>query len=137
MASNPNTCRAMVKGSAFAFIFVSVLAFASPAQAGTVTLSCEGEVGADGTSSTRNWTVDIDYTAQTMKWEVPGLLNSFEYPAVITEREITFSYRSSNAAVEGRMDRLAGTMNATRQMFVSRERLYFQGRCRPAATPKW
>ena len=83
-----------------------------------------------------NWTVDIDYTAQTMKWAVPGMLNSFAHPATITDREITFSYRSSNASVEGRMDRLAGTMTATRQLFEPREHRFFQGRCRPA-TPKW
>lgn len=132
MASNPNTRRAIVIGSAFAFI--SALAFASPAQAETVTLSCEGEIRSEGASAPRTWTVDIDYTAKAVKWDETGAL---ELPAVITEREITFFYRDDKVFIQGTMDRLAGTMSAARITSASNQHLMFNGRCRPAAKPKW
>ena len=134
MTSNPNTLRAMVKGSAFAFIFISALAFASPAQAEKVTLSCEGDRFVNGASVPISWTVDIDYTAKTVKFDLGGAL---ELSAAITEREIAFFRRDDTDFIQGTMDRLAGTMSATRIKLGKNLHLGFQGRCRPAAKPKW
>ena len=81
-----------------------------------------------------SWTVDIDYTAKTVKFDLGGTL---ELSATITEREIAFFRRDDTDFIQGKMDRLAGTMSATRHILGKYTRLGFQGRCRPAATPKW
>ena len=81
VASNPNILHTMVKSSAFTSIVTNwrksvaraalaigvALGFASPAQAETVTLSCDGEMFVDGASAPRSWTVDIDLAFRP-KW---------------------------------------------------------------------
>jgi len=134
MPSNPNTRRGIVNRRASAFIFIAALASASSAQTGTITFSCEGEVGADGSTAPRNWTIDIDYDASRVRF------SGYSFgPAVITDREITFRYRDANGhAIEGRVDRFAGTISVgvkrsdTTYVFGIGEQ--YRGRCRPATT---
>jgi hypothetical protein len=132
MPSNPNT-RRTVKGGAFAFIFISAMGFASSARAETVTLSCEGEIGPSQPVQL-SWTIEIDYATRTVKWAVPYRWTGWVLPAIITDREITFSYLDSDMEAGGRLDRLAGTMNAYLNYVRTGERHSFQGRCRPATT---
>jgi len=125
----------MVKGSASVCFLITALGFASSARAETITLSCEGETSREwGSPLQRTWTIEIDYAARTVKWTVPGMWTEWVSAAIITDREITFSYLTSDMEGGGRLDRLAGTMNYLLNYVRSRERLSFQGRCRPATT---
>lgn len=106
------------------------LGFASPAQAETVTYSCEGEAGTPARQG--NWTVDIDFGASTVKFATNPVA-----PAVITDREITFNYRDASGRFWGRIDRLAGTISVTR-LYQANDRpteiVSVEARCRRATT---
>jgi hypothetical protein len=136
MPSNPNT-RRTVKGGAFAIIFIAGLGFAAPAQADTVVFSCEEVVVGASSRVPQNWTVDIDFSASTVKFA--DLLLA---PAVITDREITFSYQVDDPnrvdanRVRGRIDRLAGTITVyISYVYPPRDETYaIEARCRRATT---
>jgi hypothetical protein len=130
----------MVKGGAFAFIFISALGVASAAQAETVTFSCEGEEAQnfDGREPSQgNWTIDVDYSASRLK------IADYPFvPVVITDREISvqmeLSWGGGTLHVFSRIDRLAGTMMARigwREAGIGPSR-YYRGRCRPATTTR-
>lgn len=102
------------------------LGFASPAQAETITYTCEGEFGTPARQG--NWTVDIDFGASTVKFASHPVA-----PAVITDREITFNYQAASGRIQGRIDRLAGIITAwwysdrVDQGFIA-----YEARCRRA-----
>ena len=108
------------------------LGFASPAQAETITYTCEGQRGIEGMTVQGNWTVDIDFGARTVKFDSYPLA-----PAVITDREITFNYRDTSGRFWGRIDRLAGTVDVTR-VYEANDRpaqiVSIEARCRRATT---
>ena len=115
-----------------ALAIVITLGFASPAQAETITYTCEGEQSGGGPTVQVTWTVDIDFSASRLKID-----NTRFFAAVITEREITFDSQDTfnTRQLEGRIDRLAGTMsyrNFERNSSVNAA--FIQGRCRRATT---
>ena len=101
-----------------------ILGFASPAQAEKVTLSCEGEIYQ---RLPWNETYDIDYSALTVKFSNSAL------PAIITDREITFTSRELHDTYVVKIDRLAGTITANGNSSGP----LFRGRCRAASSTKF
>ena len=101
------------------------MGFASPAQAETVTLVCEGEMMTEAAAWSEVY--DIDYAAGTVKTK------DYTRPAVITDREITFTLRSPHHTFLVRIDRRAGTINTSSDTSGP----LFRGRCRPASTSKF
>ena len=129
MPNSPNTRRRTVKGGASAFIFIAALGFAAPAQAETVTFSCEEVVGGAESRVPRNWTVDIDFSASRVSFATRAFV-----PAVITDREITFSYQLADGSIHASIDRLAGTITYVNRYNDFRSTEIIQGRCRRATT---
>jgi len=135
MPDNPNTRRRTVRGDAIVFIF-SAMAFAAPALAETVTLSCEGDL-TTGMNQTGpgNWTIDVDYTAGTVTWGGNPVISPASHPAVVNDRMVAFEVRNASLVFTGRIDRLAGTID----VFISTVRSngfvdnsIIRARCRPA-----
>ena len=100
------------------------LTFASPAQAETVTLVCEGDL-----NQSIPWsdTFEIDYAASTVKSD------GYTFRAVITDREIIHSRRSPNDTYVVKIDRLTGMMSST----SNESGPLYRGRCRAATTKKF